>query len=166
MLAEYLVACDQSFDEVDKPEFRRLLEYTHLRSSLHIPHRTATRNRIMKMGDDSIEGVKSMIKVRKLSRKQFLLLMIPFEQELDCKISLSQSLPLSCTGSTTAGSLVSDIRHIIGLAHKYYTEELLIDFRELVGEHSGRNLAHAVYETLELYGLKDRVRESVIKSLL
>jgi hypothetical protein len=37
------------------------------------------------------------------------------------------------------------------------SEELLIDFRELVGEHSGENLAHAVYETLNLYGLKGRV---------
>lgn len=38
-----------------------------------------------------------------------------------------------------------------------YLEELLVDFRELVGEHSGENLAHAVYETLDLYDLKSRV---------
>jgi hypothetical protein len=37
------------------------------------------------------------------------------------------------------------------------SEELLIDFRELVGEHSGENLAHAVYDTLNLYGLKGQV---------
>ena len=37
------------------------------------------------------------------------------------------------------------------------SEELLIDFRELVGKHSGKNLAHTVYETLNLYGLKGRV---------
>jgi hypothetical protein len=36
-------------------------------------------------------------------------------------------------------------------------EELLIDFRELVGEHSGENLAHAVYDTLDLYGLKGHI---------
>jgi len=36
-------------------------------------------------------------------------------------------------------------------------EELLIDFRELIGEHSGENLAEAVYETLQLYELKDKV---------
>ena len=33
-------------------------------------------------------------------------------------------------------------------------EELLIDFRKIIGEHSGENLAHAVYETQKLYGLK------------
>ena len=36
-------------------------------------------------------------------------------------------------------------------------EELLIDFRKLIGEHSGKNMAEAVYETLQLYELKDKV---------
>lgn len=38
-----------------------------------------------------------------------------------------------------------------------YLEELLIDFHELVSEHSGVNLAHAIYETLGLYDLKSWV---------
>ncbi|KAI0245328.1 hypothetical protein BJV78DRAFT_1092357, partial [Lactifluus subvellereus] len=33
-------------------------------------------------------------------------------------------------------------------------KELLIDFCELVGDHSGENLAHAVYNTLNTCGLK------------
>ena len=37
------------------------------------------------------------------------------------------------------------------------TEELLINFRELIGEYLGENLAEAVYETLQLYELKDKV---------
>ena len=36
-------------------------------------------------------------------------------------------------------------------------EELLIDFCKLVGDHSGENLAHAVYDTLNAYGLKGHV---------
>ncbi|KAI0685699.1 hypothetical protein BC835DRAFT_1251961, partial [Cytidiella melzeri] len=32
-------------------------------------------------------------------------------------------------------------------------EELLINFWELSGEHSGENMAEAVWATLELYGL-------------
>ncbi|KAJ6487538.1 hypothetical protein DFH09DRAFT_839390, partial [Mycena vulgaris] len=32
-------------------------------------------------------------------------------------------------------------------------EELLIDFRELMGEHSGENMAEVVWNTLEIYGL-------------
>ena len=36
-------------------------------------------------------------------------------------------------------------------------EELLIDFCELVGEHSGKNMAEAVWETLTCYGIQDQV---------
>ncbi|KAE9392971.1 hypothetical protein BT96DRAFT_766503, partial [Gymnopus androsaceus JB14] len=32
-------------------------------------------------------------------------------------------------------------------------EEILIDFHELLEEHSGDNMADAVWETLEKYGL-------------
>ncbi|KAJ7732345.1 hypothetical protein DFH07DRAFT_755307, partial [Mycena maculata] len=37
-------------------------------------------------------------------------------------------------------------------------EELLIDFREIVGEHSGENMAEEVWTTLELYGLNNEDR--------
>ena len=33
------------------------------------------------------------------------------------------------------------------------TEELLIDFQELIGEHLGENMAEAVWATMDLYGL-------------
>jgi len=40
-----------------------------------------------------------------------------------------------------------------------FLEELLIDFRELIGEHSGENMAEAVWETLKRYGIEKRVRQ-------
>ena len=46
----------------------------------------------------------------------------------------------------------------------WVAEEVLIDFQEIIGKHSGENLAHAVWETLELYGLKGHV--SVLHSIL
>jgi hypothetical protein len=45
-------------------------------------------------------------------------------------------------------------------------EELLIDFCELLGEHSGENLAHAVYDTLNTYGLKGCVSLRFVLYLL
>ena len=36
-------------------------------------------------------------------------------------------------------------------------EEVLIDFQELVGEHSGANLAAAVWQTIDFYGLASKV---------
>lgn len=41
-------------------------------------------------------------------------------------------------------------------------EELLIDFRDIIGEHSGANMAHAVYETLCSFGLKGRVSRQIL----
>jgi hypothetical protein len=43
------------------------------------------------------------------------------------------------------------------------TEELLIDFREIQGEHTGENMAQTVWETMELYGLKGRVSSYTLR---
>ncbi|KAI5894584.1 uncharacterized protein SCHCODRAFT_02495338, partial [Schizophyllum commune H4-8] len=43
-----------------------------------------------------------------------------------------------------------------------HQEELLIDFHELIGAHTGENMAHAVWETLGTYGLKGRVRRLLL----
>ena len=58
-----MVTCNQPFEEVEQPELRRLLEYTHLRPSLHIPSSTTISQRVMKMGEDTIEGVKQLVAV-------------------------------------------------------------------------------------------------------
>ena len=42
-------------------------------------------------------------------------------------------------------------------------EEVVLDFCEIVGEHSGDNLADTVWQTIELFGLQHKV---AISSLL
>lgn len=64
LLIEWIIACDQPFEEVERPEFQRLLEYTHVTSGLHIPSRTTVQRRILKMGEDTVEGTKELIRVR------------------------------------------------------------------------------------------------------
>lgn len=44
----------------------------------------------------------------------------------------------------------------------YRAEELLIDFRKLIGEHSGENMAQVVWTTLKVYGIEGRVSRSVM----
>jgi hypothetical protein len=39
-------------------------------------------------------------------------------------------------------------------------DEVLIEFQELIGEHSGEHLADVVYDTLERYSLRDKVWSS------
>jgi hypothetical protein len=67
LIAEWIVACDQPFEEVDRQEFRDMLTYAHHPSpSLKIPHRDAIRRRILKMGEDTIASTKEMFKVYNL----------------------------------------------------------------------------------------------------
>lgn len=57
------------------------------------------------------------------------------------------------------GSLVHYLSCFIIPGHneKFIIEELLIDFQELLGEHSGENMAEAVWETLLMYRIEGRV---------
>ncbi|KIL55008.1 hypothetical protein M378DRAFT_201131 [Amanita muscaria Koide BX008] len=135
LLAEWIVACDQPFDEVDKQPFRKLLVYTHRPSAkpLRIPHRTSIRARIMKMGEDTVGNVKKMF------------------SELESKVSIS----LDAWTSSNQYAFLAIVAHYI--TNDGRLEELLIDFRELVGAHSGENMGEAVWKTLEMYGLFGRV---------
>jgi hypothetical protein len=38
-----------------------------------------------------------------------------------------------------------------------FPEELLIDFQELLGAHSGENMAAVVWSTLEMYNIQTKV---------
>lgn len=60
---------------------------------------------------------------------------------------------------TKAGCLGKEVnRFIFNFSEPtFHTEELLIDFRELEGEHSGANLAEATWDTLARFGIKSRV---------
>lgn len=50
--------------------------------------------------------------------------------------------------------------HSAGLVHQsVLLEEVLIGFEELIGEHSGENMADVVWRTMEVYGLQGRVRD-------
>jgi len=88
---------------------------------------------------------------------------------MDCKVSLSLDAWTSSnqhgflaivmhyvTNDWKLGKFSSLSRRLV-LIFLLFTEELLIDFWEMIGEHSGKNMAHAVFETMEAYGLVGRV---------
>lgn len=59
-----MIACDQPFEEVDKPEFRELLTYVrHSGASFTIPGREAMRRRVMKLGEVELEATREMFTV-------------------------------------------------------------------------------------------------------
>ena len=63
-LVEWVISCDQPFEEVEQPEFHRLLEYTHTGSKpLNIPHCSAIKDHIMKMGKSTVMDVQNLVKI-------------------------------------------------------------------------------------------------------
>jgi len=65
LLTEWIVACDQPFDEVEKEEFVKLMTYArHPAPSVKLPSREGVKRCVMKMGEDTIDGIREMFSVR------------------------------------------------------------------------------------------------------
>ncbi|KAJ3533021.1 hypothetical protein NMY22_g7505 [Coprinellus aureogranulatus] len=135
LLVEWVAACDQPLDEVDKPEFRELLQYVHspARKALKIPGRTTVRRRLMEMGADAVKETTDMFK------------------SLDTKVAIS----LDAWTSENQYAFLAIVAHYVSKDGEL--EELLIDFREIQGAHTGENLAELVWRTMETYGLLGKV---------
>ena len=55
------MACDQPFDEVEKEEFVKLMTYVHHpASSVKLPSQEGIRHHVMKMGEDTADGIREM----------------------------------------------------------------------------------------------------------
>ncbi|KAF8065125.1 hypothetical protein FPV67DRAFT_1418769, partial [Lyophyllum atratum] len=64
LIAEWIVACDQPFEEVERPEFVDMMTYAHHPApEIKIPGRNAIRRRVMNMGEDTVEGIRKMFEV-------------------------------------------------------------------------------------------------------
>jgi hypothetical protein len=58
-----MVACDQPFDEVEKPEFIAVMGYSR-HGKFTLPKRDGVRRRVMKLGDETVEQLKEMFAVK------------------------------------------------------------------------------------------------------
>lgn len=63
-----MVACDQPFDEVEKPEFIAAMSYGR-NGKFTLPKRDGVRRRVMKLGDETVEQLKKMFAVKILNYK-------------------------------------------------------------------------------------------------
>jgi hypothetical protein len=87
-LMEWIIACDQPFDEVEKPEFIALMIITHHTSGpFKIPKRDGIKRCVMKMGEETIEGVQEMFQVLSAFIPVCVILII--WQTLEGKVCLS-----------------------------------------------------------------------------
>ncbi|KIK76945.1 hypothetical protein PAXRUDRAFT_28888, partial [Paxillus rubicundulus Ve08.2h10] len=72
--------------------------------------------------------------------------------ELEGKVNLSLD---AWTSSNGYAFLAIVMHYVIG---DWKLEEVLLEFQELIGEHSGENMAGVVWDTLDCYGLKGRIQ--------
>ncbi|KAF7346964.1 Transposase-like protein [Mycena venus] len=135
LVAKWVAACDQPFIAVNKPEFCEMLQYVHHHSPkpLQIPGDDKVRSLIEKMSDDMVTSLK---KIFEANESNFV-------------------LSLDAWTSSNGYAFMAVIIHYIGNDGKL--EECLIDFRELSGQHSGENMAAAVWETVDKFGLIGRI---------
>jgi hypothetical protein len=63
LLIEWMVACDQPFEEVEKPEFIAAMSYGRSSSKFTLPKRDGVRRRVMKLGDVTVQEIKDMFAV-------------------------------------------------------------------------------------------------------
>ena len=126
------------------------------------------RNWIMKMGDTMVVELKQMFSVIYycFSHADCLSLTCSSQQHTG-KVSISLD---AWTSKNQIAFLAIMVHYVMNnwrlgkpvfLSHLYYSfallEETLIDFKELISEHSGDNMADAIWGTLKLYGIKDKV---------
>jgi len=61
LLTEWIVACDQPLDEVEKEEFVNLMTYAHHpEPSVKLPSWEGIGRHVRKMGEDIIAGIHEM----------------------------------------------------------------------------------------------------------
>ena len=65
-----MVACDQPFEEVEKPEFIAAMSYGRT-SKFTLPKWDGVRRRVMKLGEENVEHIKAMFAVWFLSNDMF-----------------------------------------------------------------------------------------------
>ncbi|KAJ3517257.1 hypothetical protein NLJ89_g623 [Agrocybe chaxingu] len=140
LVAKWVAACDQPFSAVEDEEFCEMLQYVHHQShgKLKIPSQKGVRERILEMETEMVDGFQAMFK----------------ENTSNFAISLD------AWTSSNGHAFMAIVIHYISNTGKL--EECLIDFRELIGEHSGDNMADSVWETIELYGLKGQITAFVM----
>ena len=67
LLTRWIVACDQPFDEVEKPEFIALMSYAQNHTpppGYTMPGRFTIKRRAMDMGSNMEDEIRNMFKVR------------------------------------------------------------------------------------------------------
>lgn len=83
LLIEWMIACDQPFNKVEKPEFIAAMSYGRSTSKFTLPKQEGIQRQIMKLGHEAVEEIRTMFVVRFLHCYflKFLLVQIGFGRQ-------------------------------------------------------------------------------------
>jgi hypothetical protein len=165
-LVRYIVVSNIPFTKVEVPEFVELIQYGYRGPQLlKMPMANTVKHKVLKLSDSSIQDLKNYFAVCQLLFSKRIM-HDSFASRLTTPRYLSSLthgllqmdthfLPLLLAISRLSLSLVCryslDIHLYLPASDIPITEEVLLDFQEIQGEHSGKNLAHIVWNTIELY---------------
>ena len=169
------MACNKPFTEVENPEFIAAMGYGRTSSKFTLPKKDGVHRWVMKLGEEVVEETKAMFLIRfsLILTCHFLI----YSSEISCRPWKEKSVSLLMLGhqatamcfwrllliiSQMRGNAVSFQSVFIYIWLILSLEELLINFQELLGEHSGENMAPVVWSTLEKYGIQNKVCQSDI----
>jgi len=103
-----MVACDQPFDEVEKPEFMATMSYGRSPAKFTLPKRDGVRRRVMKLGEEAVEETKAMFSVR-----SSLILTSTLSYMFLCRPWKAKSVSLDAWTSTNCYAFLAIVAHYI-----------------------------------------------------
>lgn len=64
LLTRWIIACDQPFEEVERPEFIEMMQYGHHAvPNFSLPQREGVQRRVMKLGEKTINDIREIFAV-------------------------------------------------------------------------------------------------------
>ncbi|KAJ7290084.1 hypothetical protein C8J57DRAFT_1212741 [Mycena rebaudengoi] len=161
LLTEWLIACDQPFQEVERPEFCRLLEYVHHRpAGLCVPSSSTVEHRVTEMGKELefelrsffalLEAIGAVEKSARSSPYQESVTVAPECEELD--------------GEEAADTILSPAKLVAGMQDWNaitLVSDWLLNFRSATSQMSTRSRlmlssTHSTFRGLQRM-LKDKL---------
>jgi len=146
------------------------MEYNQDPTKFSLPKKDGVRQQIMTLGENTIEDTKAMFVVHdsfisfgaaivnlfnllgSLWRERSA-----FPSMLGCLVMVMPFWWLLLIMWETIDNMVWVALILNHFLLIFCVEELLIDFHEFMGAHSGENMAAVVWSTLELYGIENKV---------
>ncbi|CUA76039.1 Zinc finger BED domain-containing protein DAYSLEEPER [Rhizoctonia solani] len=132
-LTRWIVMRNHAFTEIENDEFRDLISFLQPALSDHFVQANALRNRIFGHAGTQREWLKSYLS------------------------SIPGLLAIACDAWTSSNRIAFLAITASWITKEWKREETLIDFRELHGAHTGRNMAEEVTAVVSELGIEDRV---------